>query len=83
MRTDTTLCPGEGAEASVSFCSVMNEKRGGPPSGGPPSDGKRSQLGAAQYVLHPRAAPKGDEYEQRMQDRTAPRTLEKLDIGKG
>ena len=53
--------PVKGQKQVGLFVLLMNEKRGGPPSGGPPSDGKHSQLGAARYVLHPRAAPQGDE----------------------
>ena len=49
------------AITEVSFCSVWNEKKRGPPGWGGPNVRKTSQLGAAQYVLHPRAVQKGDE----------------------
>ena len=53
------LCPGEGAEDSF-LCSVNEKKRGPPIRGAPIKCGKTSQLGASQYVIHPRAAQMGD-----------------------
>ena len=52
-------CQARAGTVFLLFCE--SEKKGAPHPGAPNSDGKHSQLGAALYVLRPRAALMGDE----------------------